>query len=79
MFFGDRQVVGFQGANVRLNSFLDVGQRGILRFALGDAAGQAGALGDPEAILPTIDEDLSHTFIMSDSEGERERSMAWLG
>ena len=38
MFLRDRQVVGFQGAYVRLDGFLDVGQRGILRFALGDAA-----------------------------------------
>ena len=44
----------------------------ILRFALCDAAGQAGALGDPEAIFPAIDENLSHTFIMPDSEGDRE-------
>ncbi len=72
MFFRDREGVDFQGAPVRLDGFLDVGQRGILRFALGDAAGQAGALGDPEAIFPAIDENLSHTFIMPDSEGERE-------
>jgi hypothetical protein len=39
---------------------------------LGDAAGQAGALGDPKAIFPAIDENLSHTFIMADSEGDRE-------
>ena len=75
MFFRDRQVVDFQGAHVRLDGFLDVGQRGILRFALGDAAGQAGALGDPEAIFPAIDENLSHTFIMSDSEGDREAAL----
>ena len=55
MFFRDRQVVDFQGAHVHLDGFLDVGQRGILRFALGDATGQAGALGDPEAIFPAID------------------------
>ena len=67
MFFRDRQVVDFQGAHAHLDGFLDVGQRGILRFALGDAAGQAGALGDPEAIFPAIDENLSHTFIMPDS------------
>jgi len=72
MFFRDRQVVDFQGAHVRLDGFLDVGQRGILRFALGDAAGQAGALGDPEAIIPAIDENLSHAFIMPDSQGDRE-------
>ena len=72
MFFRDRQVVDFQGAHVRLDGFLDVGQRGILRFALGDAAGQAGALGDPETIFAAIDENLSHTFIMSDSESVRE-------
>ena len=69
MFFRDRQVVDFQGAHVRLDGFLHIGQRGILRFALGDAAGQAGALGDPKAIFPAIDENLSHTFIMPDSEG----------
>jgi hypothetical protein len=39
---------------------------------LGDAAGQAGALGDPETIFAAIDENLSHTFIMSDSESVRE-------
>ena len=72
MFFRDRQVVDLQGAHVCLDGFLDVGQRGILRFALGDAAGQAGALGDPEAIFPSIDENLSHTFIMPDSEGHGE-------
>lgn len=72
MFVRDRQVVDFEGAHVRLDGFLDVGQRGILRFALGDAAGQAGALGDPKAIFPAIDENLSHTFIMADSEGDRE-------
>ncbi|MDR3702880.1 MAG: hypothetical protein P4L56_24755 [Candidatus Sulfopaludibacter sp.] len=68
-----RQVVDFQGAHVRLDGFLDVAQRGILRFALGDAAGKAGALGDPEAIFPAIDENLSHTFVMADSEADRER------
>ena len=52
MFLRDRQVVDFQGTHICLDGFLDVGQRGILRFALGDAAGQAGALGDPEAIFP---------------------------
>jgi hypothetical protein len=36
---------------------------------LGDATGQAGALGDPKAIFPAIDENLSHTFIMPDSDG----------
>jgi hypothetical protein len=71
MFLRDRQVVDFQGTHVRLDGLLDVGQRGILRFALGDAAGQAGALGDPEAIFPAIDENLSHTFIMPDSEANR--------
>jgi hypothetical protein len=45
---------------------------------LGDAAGQAGALGDPEAIFPAIDENLSHRFIMAASEADRERAMAWL-
>jgi hypothetical protein len=69
MFVRDRQVVDFQGAHVRLDGFLHIGQRGILRFPLGDAAGQAGALGDPKAIFPAIDENLSHTFIMPDSVG----------
>ena len=72
MFVRDRQVVDFEGAHVRLDGFLDVGQRGILRLALGDAAGQAGALGDPKTIIPAIDENLPHTFIMPDSEGARE-------
>src|SRR5580658_2766791 len=72
MFLRDWQVVDFQGAHVRLDGFLDVGQRGILRFALGDAAGKAGALGDPETIFPAIDENLSHTFIIADSEGDRD-------
>ena len=72
MFFRDRQVVDFEGAHVRLDGFLDVGQRGILRFALGDAAGQAGAVGDPKAIFPAIDENLSHRFIIADSEGDGE-------
>ena len=72
MFFRDRQVVDFQGIHVRLDGFLDVGQRGILRLALGDAAGQAGALGDPKAIFPAIDENLSHRFIIADSEGDGE-------
>jgi len=72
MFFRDRQVVDFEGAHVRLDGFLHVGQRVFLRCALGDAAGQAGALGDPKAIFPAIDENLSHTFIMADSEGDRE-------
>ena len=72
MFFRDRQVVDFQSAHVRLDGFFDVGQRGILRFALGDAAGKAGALSNPEAIFPAVDENLSHTFIMPDSEGDRE-------
>ena len=76
MLFGDRQVVDFQGAHVGLDGFLDVGQRGILRFALADAAGQAGALGDPETIFPAIDENLPHTFIMSDSEGDGETALA---
>jgi len=49
-----------------------LGQRGILRFALGDAAGKAGAFGDPETIFPSIDEDLSHTFIIPDSRGDRD-------
>ena len=71
MFFRHRQVIDLQGAHVRLDGLLDVGQRGILRFALGDAAGQAGALGDPKAIFPAIDKNLSHTFIMSDSEGDK--------
>ena len=79
MFFRDRQVVDFQGAHVRLDGFLHVGQRGILRFALGDAAGQAGALGDPKAIFPAIDENLSHTFIMPDSDGSGRNPMAALG
>jgi hypothetical protein len=39
---------------------------------LGDAAGQAGALGDPKAIFPAIDENLSHRFIIADSEGDGE-------
>jgi len=70
MFLRDRQVVDFQGAHIRLDGFLDVGQRGILRFALGDAARKAGALGDPETIFPAIDENLSHRFIIPDSEGD---------
>jgi len=78
MFLRDRQVVDFQGAHIRLDGFLDVGQRGILRFALGDAAGKAGALGDPEAIFPAIDENLSHTFIMPDSKGDKEKAIGWL-
>ena len=68
MFVRDRQVVDLQCAHVRPDGFLHVGQRGILRFALGDAAGQAGALGDPKAIFPAIDENLSHAFIMPDSD-----------
>ena len=72
MFLRDRQVVDFQGTHVRLDGFLDVGQRGILRFALGDATGQAGALGDPKAIFPAIDQNLSHTFIMPDSTAQGE-------
>jgi hypothetical protein len=79
MFVRNRQVVDFQGAHVRLDGFLHVGQRGILRFALGDAAGQAGALGDPKAIFPAIDENLPHTFIVADSEGDRECREPWLG
>jgi len=79
MFVRDRQVVDFQGAHVRLDGFLHVGQRGILRFALGDAAGQAGALGDPKAIFPAIDENLSHTFIMPDSERRQGESHGGLG
>jgi hypothetical protein len=70
MILRDGQVVDFQRAHVRLDGFLDIGQRGILRFALGDAAGEAGALGDPETIFPAIDENLSHTFIMPDSVGD---------
>jgi len=70
MFLRDWQVVEFQGAHVRLDGLLDVGQSGILRFALGDAAGKAGALGDPEAIFPAIDENLSHRLIMPDSEAD---------
>jgi hypothetical protein len=77
MFVRDRQVVDFQGAHVRLDGFLHVGQRGILRFALGDAAGQARALGDPKAIFPAIDENLSHMFIMPDSEGDGWPVWAW--
>jgi hypothetical protein len=46
---------------------------------LGDAAGQAGALGDPKAIFPAIDENLSHTFIMPDSDGSGRNPMAALG
>ena len=72
MFVRDRQVIDFQGAYVRLDGFLHVGQRGILRFALGDATGQARALGDPKAIFPAIDENLSHTVIMP------ERGEFWL-
>ena len=68
MFLRDWQVVDFQGAHVRLDGFLDVGQRGILRFALGDAAGKAGAFGGPETIFPAIDENLSHTFIIPGSD-----------
>ena len=79
MFVRDRQVVDFQGAHVRLDGFPHIGQRSILRFALGKAAGQAGALGDPKAIFPAIDENLSHTFIIPDSEDDREKAMARLG
>ena len=79
MFVRDRQVVVFQGTHIGLDGFLHVGQHGILRFALGDAAGQAGALGDPKAIFPATDENLSHTFIMPDSDGDREKAMAGLG
>ena len=79
MFVRDRQVVDFQGGHVRLDGFLHVGQRGILRFALGDAAGQAGALGDPKAIFPAIDENLPHRFIMTDSDGDKEKTTAGAG
>jgi len=61
MFFGDRQDVGFEGGHVSLNGFLDVGEGGILSFALGDAAREAGAVSDPEAIFPVIVESLSRT------------------
>ena len=78
MFLRHRQVVDFQGTHVRLDGFLHIGQRGILRFAVGDPARQAGALGEPEAIFPAIDENLSHTFIMAASGADTERAMAWL-
>ncbi len=68
MFFGDRKVIRFKSGDVGLNGLFDIGKRGILRLALCDASGQAGALGDPKAIFPAMDEDLSHTFIMSDCE-----------
>jgi hypothetical protein len=72
VLFRNRQVVGFQGADVSLDGFLNVGKRGILRFALGDTAGQAGTLGDPKAVFPAIDQNLSHTFILPDFGEERE-------
>lgn len=61
----------FQGAYVGLDGFAPIGQRGILRFALGDAAGQAGALGDPRAIFPAIDGDLPQAFLSPASERAR--------
>ena len=42
MFLRDRQVVDFQGSHIRLDGFLDVGQRGIVRFALVTQPGRLG-------------------------------------
>jgi len=72
VLFRNWQVVGLQGPDVSLDGFLNVGKRGILRFALGDTARQAGALGDPKTIFPAIDQHLSHTFIVSDCGEERD-------
>ena len=72
MLFRNGQVVGFEGADVCLDGFPNVPKRRFLGFALGHAAGQTGALGDHQAVFPSIDQDLSHALIVSDFENKSE-------
>jgi hypothetical protein len=58
------------GAESRKTGFRSALQGGFLGFTLDDTAGQARATGNPETILATIEENLSHDLRMSDSEGE---------
>ena len=64
--FRDGKIVGFEGSHVSSDAFLNIRERGFLRFPLAQATGQAGAFGDPEAVFASIDQHLSHTFILSD-------------
>jgi hypothetical protein len=69
-------VVGFECADVGLDSFLNVRKRGFLGFALGYTAGQTGTLGDHQAVFPSIEQDLSHSLIVSDSGEKSEGSVS---
>lgn len=66
MVFGDRQVVCFESSDVGLDGFADVGEGGLLVFALRDTTGEAGTLGDPEAVFAAMEEDLPHEFSVAD-------------
>jgi hypothetical protein len=66
VFLGNWQVVGLKGFHVSVDGFPDIRERGFLRFPLAYATGQAGALGHPEPVFPTIDQHLAHVHIVHD-------------
>ncbi len=49
-----------QRLDITLDRFLDILDRLRLRFALGNATGQAGTLGHPITVLTRIKNDLAH-------------------
>jgi hypothetical protein len=54
------EFVLLKGSNIAPDGFSDVGNRHLFGMALTDAAGQAGALGDPIPIFARVNDDLSH-------------------
>ena len=72
MLFRNWQAVGFEGVDVGLDSFPNVRKRRFLGFAPGHAGGQTGALGDYQAVFPSIEQNLSHAVIVSDFDTKSE-------
>lgn len=66
MVFGNWEVIGFERSDVRLDGFFDIRERGLLRFALAYAAGQAGAFSNPEPVFSTTNQYLAHVLIVPD-------------
>ena len=64
MVFRNRQAVFLQGSDVAPDRFPNVLDRLFSRLALADTAGQTGAFDDPQTILPGIEHDLTHTYVV---------------
>ena len=71
VLFGSRQAIGLKGCDAELGRFSCVGNCLFAGCALTDAAGQAGVLGDPAAILTSARQNLSHDKNLTCSAHER--------